>query len=135
MAMNRRRRRMMVAVASVALSAGLVVPAGGLPARSDPEGLPLGPPGLEETRTSTELAPGVLHTLIRRGHPDPDDFFTVDIALFARRAAAESTVRSLHRLGYAGRIERIEGRAPDDPRPGPTGYLVQVGRFSSQDRA
>ena len=130
-----RRHIVMVVVASVALSAGLVVPAGGGPARSDPDGLPLGPPGLEETRSSTELAPGVVHTLIRRGHPDPDDFFTVDVALFVRRAGAESTVRALHRLGYAGRIERIETRAPDDPRPGPTGYLVQVGRFSSQQRA
>lgn len=135
MGMVRRQHLVMAVVAAVALSAGLMVPAGGGPARSDPEGLPLGPPGLEETRRSTELAPGVVHTLIRRGHPDPDDFFTVDIALFPRRAAAESTVRALHRLGYAGRIERIEGRAPDDPRPGPTGYLVQVGRFSSQDLA
>ncbi|MDQ3752990.1 MAG: phosphodiester glycosidase family protein [Actinomycetota bacterium] len=129
------RRRLVMVVASVALSAGLVAPAPSLAVRSGSEGLPLGPAGLEETRTSTELAPGVIHTEVRRGHPSPNDFFTVDVALFVRRAGAESTVRRLHRLGYGGRIVRIEGRAPDDPRPGPTGYLVQVGRFGSQERA
>lgn len=128
-----RLRLAMVVLASVALGAGAAIPAGGF--TSGPRGLPLGPAGLEETRTSTELAPGLVHTLIRRGHSSPRDFFTVDVDFFARRAGAESTVRRLRRLGYEGRIERIKKTAPDDPRPGPTGYLVRVGRFGSQDGA
>lgn len=135
MAMVRGGQRVMVGAAVLALGAGLIVPAAGIAARSDPGDLPLGPAGLEERRSTRELAPGLTHTLIRRGHPSDRDFYTVDVAFFTRRAGAASTVDRLHRLGYNARLERIGARAPDDPRPGPTGFLVQVGRFGTQNRA
>jgi hypothetical protein len=90
---------------------------------------------LEEARTSSDLAAGVVHTRIERGHRSADEFVTVDVALFTERSRAERTVRRLDDLGHNARIEVIRPRAPDDPRRGPTGYLVRAGRFESQSEA
>lgn len=124
-----------VAIALSLLGALSGAPGGASPTVAAGEELPLGPQDLEETRTSTTIAPGLVHTLIRRGHASAQDFFTVDVAFFRSRSDADATARRLRHLGYRARVERIEKRAPDDPRSGPTGYLVRVGRFGSQDRA
>ena len=42
--------------------------------------LPLGNPSLQETRTTTEVAPGVTYTRIERGEQSKEDFYTVDVA-------------------------------------------------------
>jgi hypothetical protein len=43
---------------------------------SDDE-LPLGQPGLDETRTTERVAPGVTYTRIERGEQSEEDFYTV----------------------------------------------------------
>jgi hypothetical protein len=97
--------------------------------------LPLGSPSLQETRTTTEVAPGVTYTLIERGEQSEDDFFTVDVAFKADLAAAETLAEGLRAEGYEPLIETISERAPDDPQSGPLGYLVRVGSFTTQAEA
>ncbi|MDQ5874111.1 MAG: hypothetical protein M3526_01870 [Actinomycetota bacterium] len=58
------------------------------------EELPLAPPGLEEKRVATRLAPGVTHTMIERGHRSP--------------SARSSTWRS----ACAGALERLRESPP-----------------------
>src|SRR6266540_1063035 len=45
------------------------------------DALPLGPAGLEETRTTQTLQPGVTLTRIVRGHTDPSAVWTVEVAI------------------------------------------------------
>src|SRR6266511_3402640 len=45
------------------------------------DALPLGPAGLEETRTTQILQPGVTLTRIVRGHTDPSAVWTVEVAI------------------------------------------------------
>ena len=94
--------------------------------------LPLGNPGLKETRTTERVTPGVTHTRIVRGDESKRDFYTVDVALRADRAAAAEIADQLRADGYRPRVEKVSDRAPDDPADGPSGYLVRVGRFASQ---
>src|SRR5688500_16342461 len=96
---------------------------------------PLGSPSLQETRTTEEVAPGVTYTKIVRGEPSRNDFYTVDVAFKADRAAAEQLAAQLERDGYEARIEIISQRAPDDPQTGPLGYLVRTGLFTTQAEA
>jgi len=51
-------------------------------ARQDrpPDELPLGRPGLEETRSAERVAPGVTYTRVVRGETSKKDFYTVDVA-------------------------------------------------------
>ncbi|MDQ3602364.1 MAG: phosphodiester glycosidase family protein, partial [Actinomycetota bacterium] len=97
--------------------------------------LPLGSPGLHETRTTEQVAPGVTYTKIVRGEPSKKDFYTVDVAFKADRAAAEQVAVQLEADGYDARIETISQRAPDDPQTGPLGYLVRTGSFTTQAEA
>ena len=94
--------------------------------------LPLGSPSLEETRTTTQVAPGVTYTRIERGEQSETDFFTVDVAFKADQSAAEAIAEELRADGYEPWIETITERAPDDPQGGPLGYLVRVGSFTTQ---
>ncbi len=97
--------------------------------------LPLGDPGLKETRTTERVTPGVTYTRIERGRESRLDFYTVDVAFRAGRAAAEEIADRLRSDGYEPRVERVSDRAPDDPAKGPSGYLVRVGRFATQAEA
>ena len=70
-----------VVAASVAVS---TVPADSLPAAHADEvtqPLPLGPAGLPESRTTTELAPGVTLTHIVRGAPDAGTPWVVEVSI------------------------------------------------------
>ena len=96
--------------------------------------LPLGRPGLPETRTTTQLAPGVTYTRIERGFRSNDDFYAVDVAFVESESEAEQIAADLEASGYDARTAAIE-RAPDDPRPGPSGYVVRSGRFTTQQEA
>ena len=96
------------------------------------DGLPLGNPGLEETRTTETVTSGVTYTRIERGGESRRDFYTVDVAFEGDRAAAEAVARRLRSDGYRPRVERVADRAPDDPARGPLGYLVRVGRSTTQ---
>ena len=97
--------------------------------------LPLGQPGLQETRSITEVAPGVTYTRIDSGEPSATDFYTVDVAFRTDRSAARDVAKQLKADGYEPRIERISERAPDDPQSGPLGYLMRTGSFSTQAEA
>jgi hypothetical protein len=97
-----------------------------------PAELPLGDPHLTETRTSRALAPGVVHTRISRGEPSPQDAWVVDVGSAGTRAAARELRRELVDDGFAARIERVRGRAQDDPERGPLGFLVRSGRFTTE---
>src|SRR3712207_2304592 len=72
--------------------------------------LPLGSPSLQETRTTEHVAPGVTYTKIVRGEQSQTDFYTVDVAFKADRAAAEQIVAQLEADGYEARIETISQR-------------------------
>jgi hypothetical protein len=122
--------RPLVALLAASLLAGAAAPAAG--AHGD---LPLGPKWLDETRTSRWIAPGVVHTRIIRGAPDPRDRWTIDVAVLASRAEARLVASRLTALGHEARIERIGPRAQDDPQRGPLGFRVRVGRFASQAEA
>ena len=95
-------------------------------------GLPLGEPGLKETRTTEQVAPGVVYTKIERGRQSGQDFYTVDVAFTADRASAEEIAARLEAGGYEPVIVEVSDRAPDDPASGPLGYLVRVGSFARQ---
>lgn len=99
------------------------------------DGLPLGGPGLEETRASESVAPGVTYTRIERGRESEKDFYTVDVAFRAEREDAEKLAQRLRSDGYKPRILRVSGRAPDDPERGPLGYLVRTGSFETEAEA
>jgi Phosphodiester glycosidase len=108
--------------------------ANAVPERPD-GGLPLGESGLKETLTTEQVAPGVVYTKIERGRQSRQDFYTVDVAFTAGRAAAESVAERLRSDGYEPVIVEVSDRAPDDPQAGPLGYLVRVGSFVRQARA
>jgi len=97
--------------------------------------LPLGNPSLQETRTTTEVAPGVTYTRIERGEQSKKDFYTVDVAFETNLAAAKAAAKELRAGGYEPRIQKISERAPDDPQNGPLGYLVRVGSFATRAEA
>jgi cell division septation protein DedD len=113
----------------------VVAPASAAPAGYSPGELPLGQPGLKETRTTQQLAPGVTYTRIVRGAQSGKDFYTVDVAFEADQSAAQGLADQLRSDGYKPRIEEISQRATDDPRSGPLGYLVRVGVFAKEDKA
>ena len=125
---NGKRLRLLTALLLVVL--GLVpVTAAAKPGGSE---LPLGSPGLDETRASEEVAPGVTYTRIERGEQSRKDFYTVDVAFVSSLEAAEDVAARLRSDGYKPRIEEVADRAPDDPEGGPLGYLVRTGSFATQ---
>lgn len=95
-------------------------------------GLPLGRAGLEETRSTERVAPGVTYTRIERGETSRKDVYTVDVAFKSDRASAEEVAKKLRADGYKPSVVRVADRAPDDPARGPLGYLVRVGSFATQ---
>ena len=97
--------------------------------------LPLGKPGLKETRTTLRVAPGVSYTRIVRGEQSKKDFYTVDVAFTATQSSADSVAAQLQFDGYKPWIQAISERAPDDPQSGPLGYLVRTGTFATEAKA
>jgi len=118
----------MRALCLLALLAGLLFLAPA--AHGQQAGLPLGRANLAETRTSRAIAPGLTYTRIVRGERAPRDRFVVDVVFAPTRDAARETRADLAADGHAARIERVARRAPDDPAPGPLGFLVRVGAFA-----
>jgi hypothetical protein len=112
--------------------ASLAPAAAATPGGSPSGELPLGKPGLKESRTTQQVAPGVTYTRIVRGEESKKDFYTVDVIFKADRSEAESVAARLRSDGYEPRIEEVSERAPDDPESGPLGYLVRTGSFDTQ---
>lgn len=141
---RRNRRRAAMRHSALAALLGLAVAAQSAPAeggqgsgRADagPGELPLGRPGLSESRSSTRPAPGVRYTRIERGEVSRKDVYTVDVAFRARRDDARTIAARLRKDGHKPRIVRVAQRAPDDPQRGPLGYLVRVGALDSEQEA
>lgn len=139
---GRARRLALVAAAGCALAFLAPSPALAAPAdaaygngKRSPQELPLGRPSLRETRTSQELAAGVVHTRIVRGEVSRKDAWVVDAAFVPTREAARELERRLADDGFEARTERIRARAQDDPARGPLGYLVRLGRFATEAEA
>lgn len=128
------RTTMRRAATALVLALSLVAAGGPDPADGAPfhGALPLGRPGLSETRTSTPVAPGVTHTRIVRGEASKHDGWIVDVAFLPDVEQAKALDRRLRAGGFKARIQRIDNRAPDDPAPGPLGYLVRVGHLTSE---
>ncbi len=134
------RKSVLCILAALALGAlGLTSALAPGHANAAPEGpdgfLPLGEPGLKETRTTERVAPGVVYTKIERGRQSGQDSYTVDVAFRADRASAEEIADRLEAGGYEPVIVVVSDRASDDPASGPLGYLVRVGSFARQAKA
>jgi hypothetical protein len=134
-----RMLRWAAAVLLAAVAAAAAAPASA-PAAQDERGgapaeLPLGRPGLAEARASTQLAPGVRYTRIVRGEPSARDRWVVDVGFLAARGPARELRRRLAGEGVRARVERVVGRAQDDPERGPLGFLVRAGRFGAEAEA
>src|SRR5690242_8095093 len=112
-------------VALVALL--LALPAPALATR----GLPLGSPSLPETRTTDTLAPGVTYTRIVRGSLSPRDGWTVDVAVVAARADADTLAARLRAAGFDAEVAPLPG-PPDARAHGPFAYRVRSGRFATK---
>ncbi len=125
------------AALGVLLAAGAVAPAAEGAGRSDlPSGeLPLGPPGLVESRSTREVGPGVTYTRIVRGKTSRRAAYTVDVGFRGERRDARALAKRLQADGYHAEVVRIAERAPDDPARGPLGFLVRVGSFASEEEA
>ena len=106
-----------------------------LPATAQARGeLPLGDPGLDETRTTDVLARGMTYTLIQRGHLSPADGWAVDVAVVADRAGAEDLAARLRAAGFESELAALP-RPPDDHVAGPLGFRVRSGRFATRAAA
>lgn len=128
------RRAALVAV--VLAAAGTAPAASGAPGGvGHADELPLGRPGLPESRSSQEVGPGVTYTRIVRGSTSRHGAYTVDVGFKGDRRDARALAARLRADGYRARLLRIAERAPDDPERGPLGFLVRVGSFDSEPPA
>ncbi|MZD04437.1 sporulation domain-containing protein [Streptomyces sp. SID5785] len=124
------------------------------PARGDvphaSEGLPLGAPGLTETRTTRTLQPGVTLTRIVRGADAAALPWTVEVSIpggpgspdpdappsaVNDRDSADLLVAGLREHGFDARAERIRTVALADRPAGTLGWRVRVGSFDGQAAA
>ncbi|MEU3355419.1 phosphodiester glycosidase family protein [Streptomyces sp. NPDC037389] len=97
--------------------------------------LPLGDTNLPETRTTTQVAPGVTWTRIKRGRPDARDHWTIEVALLKDESAARSLAAKLKAAGFAPAVSRVDERPQDLPSKRPWGWRVRVGELADRDAA
>jgi hypothetical protein len=113
------------------------------------DALPLGPAGLEETRTTRTLQPGVTSTRIVRGHPDPSAVWTVEVAIpsgpgspdpdappaaISDEADARATADRLRAAGLDSRVEKVS-TPPLADFSGDLGWRVRVGATATKAEA
>ncbi len=111
--------------------------------------LPLGPAGLEETRTTRTLQPGVTLTRIVRGHTDPSAVWTVEVAIpsgpgspdpdappaaINDEADARATADQLQAAGLDPRVEKVS-TPPLADFSGDLGWRVRVGATATKAEA
>ncbi|WP_164555807.1 MULTISPECIES: phosphodiester glycosidase family protein [unclassified Streptomyces] len=145
--------------ASAVLGTVLAVSAAGLPAQASaddtrqpgrPTALPLGTPGLAETRTTRTLQPGVTLTRIVRGAVDPAHHWTVEASIpggdtspdpdappttLKDRASAHALAGDLRDQGFQARVERVTTPRTADYAGGTLGWRVRTGTFDAQSAA
>src|SRR5689334_21197490 len=108
--------------------------------------LPLGPAGLEETRTTQTVQPGVTLTRIVRGHTDPSAVWTVEVAIPAGPGSpdpdappaaisdevdARATADRLRAAGLGARVEKVS-TPPLADFSGDLGWRVRVGATATK---
>ncbi len=113
------------------------------------DALPLGPAGLEETRTTQTLQPGVTLTRIVRGHTDPSAVWTVEVAIpsgpgspdpdappaaIRDEVDARATADRLHAAGLDPRVEKVS-TPPLADFSGDLGWRVRVGATATKAEA
>src|SRR3954470_3623011 len=111
--------------------------------------LPLGPAGLEESRTTGTLQPGVTLTRIVRGHTDPNAVWTVEVAIpsgpgspdpdgppaaISDEADARATASALQAAGLDPRVEKVS-TPPLADFSGDLGWRVRVGATATRAEA
>jgi hypothetical protein len=111
--------------------------------------LPLGPAGLEESRTTRTLQPGVTLTRIVRGHTDPRAVWTVEVAIpsgpgspdpdappaaISAEGEARATADRLRAAGLDPRVEQVE-TPPLADFSGELGWRVRVGAVATRAAA
>lgn len=94
--------------------------------------MPLGPSSLSQTTSSVPLFSGVTFYQIKRGAPDPKDFWTVNIGFYPTPAASR---RDAATLGVAGLTTRLDPSDGKDTRGQTLGYFLSVGKYASRDTA
>ncbi|GAA2664752.1 phosphodiester glycosidase family protein [Streptomyces aculeolatus] len=140
---------LLASVAAMPSSAASSAPsAPSSPAEATP--LPLGDPGLTETRTTETLQPGVTLTRIVRGAGSAQLPWTVEVSIpggtgspdpdappaaLRDRASAEELAAELTGEGFAARAEEVTTRALADFAGGTLGWRVRVGEFDAQSAA
>lgn len=125
-------------LAALALALALVPGIGAAAQTAQGRPLPLGAPGLFETRETTQLAPGVEHVRIRRGTASIGQRWTVDVGFVASVESATALAAQLRTDLYRPLIRRVNERPMDDPLAplgGALGYLVRVGAFRTETDA
>jgi hypothetical protein len=111
--------------------------------------LPLGPAGLEESRTTRTLQPGITLTRIVRGHTDPSAVWTVEVAIpsgpgspdpdappaaISDEADARATADKLRAAGLDPRVEKVT-TPPLADFSGDLGWRVRVGATATRAEA
>src|SRR6266536_6083988 len=106
------------------------------------DALPLGPAGLEETRTTRTLQPGVTLTRIVRGHTDPSAVWTVEVAVppgpgspdpdappaaISDELDARAAADRLQAAGLDPRVEKVS-------TPPLADFSGEIGRASCRER-
>ncbi|WNV73741.1 phosphodiester glycosidase family protein [Geodermatophilus sp. DSM 44513] len=146
------RRAALVGTSVLVLTGTCTLPA---PAASAPvpapEALPLGAPGLAETRTTTTLQPGVTLTRVVRGAPDPALHWVVEVAVPSAptspdpaaapravqdEAAARAHAATLAAAGLPAEVQPVQQPELADVPGGTIGYRVRLTeRFATQQAA
>lgn len=125
-----------IAAAGAAPSAtgGTADPAASSPS-ADRQRLPLGPSTLEETRRTRQLAPGLKHVAIERGHAPTSATWTVTVGLGTTEDEVAALERQVRDAGYEPRRDATSGPDPRKPHDGPLGWMVRVGRYADEKTA
>ncbi|CAL9347560.1 hypothetical protein SUDANB96_00401 [Streptomyces sp. enrichment culture] len=97
--------------------------------------LPLGPATLAETRTSREVAPGLTHVAIERGHVSADEVWTVTAGFGRTEAEVAELERKVSAAGFEPWRAPTAGPDPLGPEDRPLGWSVRVGRYADQATA
>jgi len=130
------------APSSVAPATGSAAPPAGGTTAAASATLDLGAGDLPESRTETQLAPGLTHTAISRGTANSQLAWTVEVKLPSGAAGAagaavadEETARrvagELAAAGIDARVERVVAEQLADSG-GDLGYRVRAGQFGSR---
>lgn len=119
-------------------------------ANPSPAHLDLGPADLRETRTTSQLQPGVTLTRITRGEQDPSLHWVLEVQIPATltspdpdappraisdEASARKEADRLASKGFAARIERVDQPRTADVDAGLLGYRVRVGSYPDKAAA